>query len=289
MVIVLPNVKSFSLHVVDVIVPQIYDFASYISCPCAKYTSLTHDTYDDDMSASLEVFPTPAVWNTILHQYAASPVEEVTLEVERSADKETACTLTFRSSDAIVVRLGFGIEETGTDEGNLNMSRVEMGWEIFFQALVTIQNHPLLSHVKQIYIKQRAVLFNAFKMRLVAIKFGKLVGSLERLDKLTIYGCDLRIFLANSLDNLGPNHLWKPVVFPQIKEFRILYPSKGEHEAERVVAIVELAKSQHALGIPFERVTVRTLGFQVEMVEELRRWVGAVDWGLWRREEDEDV
>ena len=269
--------------------PQIYDFASYISCPCAKYTSLTHDTYDDDMSPSLEVFPTPAVWNTILHQYAASPVEEVTLEVERSADKETACTLTFRSSDAIVVRLGFGIEETGTDEGNLNMSRVEMGWEIFFQALVTIQNHPLLSQVKQIYIKQRAVLFNAFKMRLVAIKFGKLVGSLERLDKLAIYGCDLRIFLANSLDNLGPNRLWKPVVFPQIKEFRILYPSKGEHEAECVVAIVELAKSQHALGIPFERVTVRTLGFQVEMVEELRRWVGAVDWGLWHREDDGDV
>ena len=159
------------------------------------------------------------------------------------------------------------------------MSLPEMGWEIFFQALVTIQNHPLLPHVKRLHIKQASFMFNALKMRSAASKFGELIGSLGHLDKLTIYGCDSRIFLANFLNNSGLSRLLQPLAFPQTKELKILYPSIGARAIEAACAetIVELAKSQHALGIPFERVTVRTFDPLPEMAERLRRWAAVVD------------
>ena len=42
-------------------------------------------------------------------------------------------------------------------------------------------------------------------------------------------------------------------------------------------AILELAESQHRLGIPFERVTIRTRKLPVVMAEGLKRWVVTVD------------
>jgi hypothetical protein len=44
-----------------------------------------------------------------------------------------------------------------------------------------------------------------------------------------------------------------------------------------VAAIVELAKSQHALGIPFQRVTVRARVLPAGMAEMLEAWVGVAD------------
>ena len=41
-------------------------------------------------------------------------------------------------------------------------------------------------------------------------------------------------------------------------------------------AIVRLAESQHALGIPFERVTVHMDCLPEDTVEWLRPWVGTV-------------
>ena len=46
---------------------------------------------------------------------------------------------------------------------------------------------------------------------------------------------------------------------------------------ECIAAIVELTKSQHALGVPFKRVTVRTEKFPMVMAEMLEPWVGEVD------------
>ena len=209
MVVVLPNVKIFSLHVPDNVSPQVFDVASHISCPCAQSTSLTHHACDDQITTALEAFPSPAVWDRIVRQYTASPVEEVTLEAAHS-EGETDCFLTLRCSDTTVVSLGFILHETGANEGDL----VEIGWEIFSQALATIQNLLALSYVKRLHIKQRADM-----------------------------------------------------------------PDK---EAECMETIVKLAKSQHALGVPLERVTVRTLGLHPEMAKELGRWVAVVDCDAWR-------
>ena len=287
MVVVLPNVETFSLHVAEDILPQIYDFASHISCPCARSTSLTHDTYNNAMRVNLEVFPMPAVWNTIVHQYMTSPVAEVTLETKRSEGVVVACFLTFQSSDAVVLRLGFSIRESGVGENELNMSDVEMGWDIFSQALTTIRDHPLLSHVRRLRIKERVPVSSACEVR-TATKIQELLSSLGPLDELTIRGCDLRLLLADFLDDPGLCRLGQPISFPQIKDFKILYPSMGIDEMECMNAIVELAKSQHALGIPFECVTVRTWYCHEGMEAELGRWVATVDYSLWCKE-GEDV
>jgi len=41
-------------------------------------------------------------------------------------------------------------------------------------------------------------------------------------------------------------------------------------------AILELAKSQHTLGVPFKRVTIRTQRLSKTMVKMLESWVGEV-------------
>ena len=53
--------------------------------------------------------------------------------------------------------------------------------------------------------------------------------------------------------------------------------------------IVELAKLQHALGIPFERVTVRAVGYLPQVPGNLGPWVGAVDCDVWYSEEEQYV
>jgi len=48
-------------------------------------------------------------------------------------------------------------------------------------------------------------------------------------------------------------------------------------EEECMAAIVELAKLQNALGVPFERVTVRARELPTGTREMLEPWVGVAD------------
>ena len=68
-----------------------------------------------------------------------------------------------------------------------------------------------------------------------------------------------------------------PIVFPPIKELTISHPPVVHGEEECTAAIVELAKSQHALGLPFERVTVRARKLPAGMAGILEPWVGVAD------------
>jgi hypothetical protein len=56
-----------------------------------------------------------------------------------------------------------------------------------------------------------------------------------------------------------------------------LHPPIEDNEVECMSAIMGLAKFQHALAIPFERLTVRMRWLPVQIEEELKRWVGTVD------------
>ena len=284
MVVVLPEAETFSLHIVNDTSTQVYDIASHISCPRARYISLTREMDDDDMMVGLGLFPTPVFWNTIVRQYMANPIEEVTLEIKDPTNEDIECSLTFRFSDATTVRLGFDVDDTDQDEDELFMDRAEMGWEIFSQALTTIRDHPLLSHVKRLHVKYKATAPDTYETSM-AHKVRELFGSLGPLDELTIRGCDLRIFLRHFLWH-GPwvDSLETPLVILQAKELKILHPSMEDNEVECSSAIVGLAKLQHALAIPFERVTVSTEWLPIWMKEELEQWVGAVDYS----EEEED-
>jgi len=105
------------------------------------------------------------------------------------------------------------------------------------------------------------------------------------LDKLTIDSCDLHIFLANFLGNPGLSRSEQPIVFPQVRELTILHPmTMGPVGCEE--AIAELARSQHSLGIPFERMTVRIWNIPEGVAETLEPWVGVVDCSMWCEGED---
>ena len=279
MVVVLPNVETFSIHVDDDIVRHVYDIAAHISCPRAWYTSLTQETYDADTDSNLEIFPTPILWNTIVRQYVPNPIEEVALHIRRSGSEDMDSFLTFRSSDASVVRLAFGVNKTEEEEEEeeSNMSLAAIGWEIFSQALTTIRGHPQLSHVKRLHIKYQAALWGIFEVLPMVINIQELFNSLGPLDELTIGGCDLHVFLANFVDHVKLDNLAEPFLFPRVKDLMILHPLMEAREMECMQGIVELAKAQHARGIPFERVTVRVWRLPRGMAEELERWVGVVD------------
>ncbi|KAF9783944.1 hypothetical protein BJ322DRAFT_1219491 [Thelephora terrestris] len=274
-VVVLPNVETFSLHVAEDHMTQVYSIAAHISCPSAKNTSLTRKIDDYEMNAGLGIFPDPVSWNTIVRQYMSSPIEEATLKVKGTGDEDVESCLTFRSSDATALRLGFEIGATDAPEDELFLPRAEMGWEIFSQALETTKDHPLLSHVKRLHIEYRAAILDTDKMVSIAEEIQELFNSLGPLDEFTIRGCDLHLFLDPFLDDpvLGPH---SPFIFPHTKVLTISHPLM-DNERECMNAIPKLAKLQHELGIPFKLVTVRIFRFPVGMATELGRWVDVVD------------
>ena len=234
------------------------------------------------MDASVEVFPTPDSWSMIARQYMASPIEEVTLKIKHSKSENIESFLIFQSSSTTVLRSAFEVintsgDESGQDLSELDASHVEIGWEIFYQALTTIQDCPLLSSVKRFHIECIAAPSAAHSIGRIGSGVRELFSSLGPLDELTIHHRDLHVFLANFVDDLG-NYTWEqPIVLPQVKELVISHPAMKVNAEAYMDAIVELAKSQHARGIPFERLTIRTWDIPARIGEELGRWVDTVD------------
>jgi hypothetical protein len=74
---------------------------------------------------------------------------------------------------------------------------------------------------------------------------------------MTIYQCDLGPYLRFVLEDDNE----EPAVFPSVKELTISHPT---NLFACKALIVKLAKSQHARGIPFERVVIRSVrgGFE---------------------------
>ena len=275
-VVVLPNVETFSLRVRDRTATQAYDMAAYISCPCAKYTSLIHEMDEEVVTPDLEIFPVPASWSRILRQYTRSPAEEVVLELEFSEDPfSLMCSLTFRSPDATVIRLCLETFNSVADEDELFMRFEEIACEAFSGAHTIIQKHPLLSHIKRLRVKYRSIIENSDLIPRMATEIGRLFCSIGPLDELTIYNCDPHIYLGS----IAPPkyNLWqRQIVFPHIKELTISHPLMyyDYDEGGFLNTIVELAKTHHSLGIPFERVTVRAETIFEGVEERLKQWVG---------------
>ena len=71
-VVVLPEVESLCLVMSDG--EWGYKLATHMSCPSAKYMSLTHEKDTGDVTPE-EIFPASVSWNAIVRQYTRSPVE----------------------------------------------------------------------------------------------------------------------------------------------------------------------------------------------------------------------
>ena len=272
-VIVLPNVEAFSLIVNDG--EPGFIITTHISCPFVRKISLIHEKVAND-TIPREIFPASASWNTILHQYTRSLVESIALEIKMDRDPVFTSSLLFRFSDAAIVELGFRVSASDDDE-DFQMSRGELHDEAFLQAHRVIQDHPSLAKVKSLYIHHRKVRLEPEERINIANEVGRLFESLGTLDELIMYGCDLRLYVTPFLDRPSGNGLEHPLAFPVVKEFRISHPIAPHNREECTKIIVELAKSQNALGIPFERVTVCMERLPKSMVEMLRPWVGVVD------------
>ena len=265
--VVLQNVETFSLSG-KVDGSRIYYFATHVSCPRAKYTSLALQIYQD-IDPVPEIFPDPASWEKIVHQYTTSPVEEVTLDI--NLDELAVDSLTFQSSDGTIVRLGFQVFGGAVQE--LDPARLEMAVELLSRAFLTIRDHPQLPCLKRLYVKdQTRLLGGAARLSMVEVVWD-LFSRLELLDELTISGCDLQVFLAPFFDLPELRHFLR--VFPRVKKVEILDGRMGEWR-QGMEAIKNLAKSQYEQEKPFERMTVTGMEFPTGMAETLRQWVGVV-------------
>ena len=269
LVVVLPNVEIFSLvsGCTDA-----YDVAAHISCPCAKNTSLTSRIADVDMSPRQGRFPSYDSLNAIVHQFARSPVEEVTLNMNRIYHP---CSLTFKSSDNSTIRLVFQVLYIDEDRDDAQMTSDEIACDVFTQGLGAIRAHPQLSHIKRLCIGYTATALNTNQVVSMTAYLVGLFGSMGPLDKVTIDGGDQGPY-PGGFDNFTTFVKLRNVL-PPIKELAILRSLMDVGVEKHMSAVMELAKSQHARGIPFERVTVRARGLPAVMVEELKQWVGTAD------------
>jgi hypothetical protein len=268
MVVVLPNVKTFSL-LAKAKGWHVYHLATLVSCPGAKYTSLMQEVCDYDMAPGQEIFPDPASWEAIVRQYSQDPVEQVTLVIQDNP--LAAYSLTFRSPDATVIRLGFKVFNLATDEEELDLTWAEMHLEIFSQACSTIRGSSL-PHLKCLCVQDWTRTLGANRV----LPMEELFMFLGPLDELIIDGCDLQAFLTPFFDL--PEFRSFGRVFPHVKTLTIL---EGRMFDKQLCfdAIVELAKSQYEQEKPFEHVEVLASEIPVGTAERLREWAGAAHCG----------
>ena len=256
--VVLPNVEKFTL-----IIPCYFEtgIVAHISCPSARHTSLVVLT---ERTPVIVAFPTPVdLWNSIVHWNTKRLVEGVTLKIR--AAPIIAWTLTLRSSNATTIELRNQFSASDTDEDIFDLLCVD-------EAISTIRSHPQLANIKSLRICDEFSFIDSTGASSVGDEAGKLFKSLGPLDELIIHHCSLRPYL---LPLFTEDSAEEPVTFPPIKEFSFSHPA--DIFDEECTAVVEFAKSQHASGIPFERVIIRGECMPTGMEEALRPWVGSVE------------
>jgi hypothetical protein len=209
-VVVLPNVETLTLITTNC--NGVYRIAAHKSCPSARYTSLVYeDEVDVEDGIPEGMFPDSDSWNVIV-----SPLEEVKLEMETTP--LVACILTFRSADATLVELRLNVTHIAEELDGLSIKDVHN--EVFTQALGTVSCHPQLTDVKRLRIFHGLYHTETTDGLDSA---GWLIKSSGPLDELTIYNCDLRLYLDPFLD-YPKSHIGEPIVLPPIKQLTISHP-----------------------------------------------------------------
>ena len=271
-VIVLPCVKTFSLEIASY--GPGCEVATHISCPFAKQVEFTYLTRYAGNNVPEAVYPPPTAWNMIVHQYAKGTVERVTLEMTVDEYSDITCSITFGSSDRATLKLHY-IHYADGKENEMEEISEERLPRIFSQAFQTIRDHPLLANVKHLRIRGGNLLTG--NLELVTNAVGRLFGSMESLENLTLGGCDLRPYLDAFLDTpLFPTAI-QPTSFPTIKNLAIIDPVQLFHDDNiYAAAIVRLAKSQYTRGVSIERVELCTTALPLVM-DELADFVNTVD------------
>lgn len=267
-VVVLPNVERLSVIEEE---PG-YDIAAHLSCPSAKHAWLIQERVFGDPIPP-EAFPVSATWNAIPPQYMADQIDEVQLWIEISP--RVSCHISFISSDSTVLELGHSAAAAG-DEEEPGVTPGQEYVEVLSQASRSIRTHPLLANVKRLTIDDLSPGLTPNELTGVANEVGQLFKSMGRLEKLTLSALDLQPYLAPFIDLPEFDDVKQSYAYPRIDSLTI-GPERKDFQMSSKAAIVEFAKSQHALGVPFDRVEFRTEETPTDMVELLQPWVGAVN------------
>ena len=275
-VVVLPDLNTFYLSFDDGEFG--YQLATHISCPSAKRTLLTLDRPNDNLVPPV-MFPPPPSWNVLSRQYSTVPIKDVVLTIGADQDQVRiiSCSLHFRSSNAVLFGLEFNLLRSEDDDEEQVVPYGDLHRATFCQAATTIRDHPLLPTVKLLYIHHRCFIHSFNNLRHLANEFGGLLKSLGPLDRLFIYGCDPHVYLTPFLSLPELNNTEEPTMYPPIKELVICHPTMVHHKEECMSAIVEFAKSQHARGLPFERLELLMERLPEGIAERLRPWVGILE------------
>ena len=99
--------------------------------------------------------------------------------------------------------------------------------------------------------------------------------SMGPLEGLTLGTSNSRPYLAPFIDFPNFNRVEESYANPKIKVLTIADLRKPL-EADSESAIAEFAKSQHLMGVPFERVVFRVTEPSADTVERLQLWVDSV-------------
>ena len=267
-VIVLPNVEDLDISVAHC-KPDSYDFTTHISCPSITSMSLVLDDEHASITDAEEIFPTPAFWNAIAQQYTRGPLEEVILELDDiELDNKVTCMFTLRSSDAAVVKLSITISTVGEDKD-------EVRYQAFIETTSSILNHPQLANIKRFSICHNYDYIASIYTPHTTMRVGRLLKSLGPLDEFTIYRCNVQPYSLYFLRAL--KQVEESVVFSPIKRLIISLPLSSPNEGF-TTAIVGLAQSRHALGVPFEQVVICAGWLPAGVEEALMPWVANVEY-----------
>ena len=269
-VIVLPNVEEFTLTEDE----YGYNIATHISCPSASHTSLVY-VQPPGHEMPQEVFPTSVPWNAIASRYTMKPIDGVLLMMS-TVRSGLSCSLSFLSPGPATLKLGYRmiVKDEDDEDIDIDMDLGEAYHKVFSDASKAIRNHPLLANVKRLRILDRPTHPIFDLLGRIAKEVGELFKSLGPLEELTLNVFDLRPYLAPFLDPPPFQYVKQPDAFPSIKELTIAGPEPLREDC--CAAVVEFAKSQHTLNVPFERVIFHMKDPPLAMGERLEPWVGIV-------------
>lgn len=251
-VAVLPCVKYFSLTFLRNWFR--WGFTTHLSCPSAEHTMFrarAHYNIPEDISE--DIYPPSQVWSAITQQYARDIFDEVELRLK--TDQEFVSSFVFRSSNKDT--LGFHYNSSfGSACGSKSISGKIIGYTVFSRASRILRDHPQVGNVRRLYIQGGDFLVGDLES--AANDIGKLLGSLGFLERLCLDKRDPRPFLDPFLKTpLFPEAI-QSTSFPSIKELTIISPIRSlSNNKTHAAALIKLAKSQSARGVPFEHMTLR--------------------------------
>lgn len=264
-VIVLPCVESFYLNIMND--SSGWELATHLSCPSAEragFVCRLRSAEDGDKIPE-GIYPPSLLWSAIARQYTMGTVNKVVLELKE--DEDPTCSIIFWSSDEVSLDLFYDHSVAGSDDRDMPLD-ARIGTEVLSRAFRTIRDHPLLTNVRILCIKGGGLIGGDLELAAKDIK--KLLGSMGPLEELVLIDCDLQPYIGAFLETSPLPDAIQPTSFPTVKEFTIINPIQSLCDDEAYAsAVVELAKSQHARGVPFEVVTLRPPASDWAVVELL--------------------